>query len=165
MIVAATDKTLGVPSIRKELVGRFGRTDGKALGVALKKALAALIAEQRADFAQIGQSYYAGAASVAGINVRESADAAAQEEELRVKANQGVLQCPWCDAWLDTSDYRFGSHRGGALDDGCEQFEPFDARGGGYVCVARQGGCGRVFYTSYKYNPWETLKRYEQYGH
>ena len=67
--------------------------------------------------------------------------------------------------YLDTSDYRFGSHRGGALDDGCEQFEPFDARGGGYVCVARQGGCGRVFYTSYKYNPWETLKRYEQYGH
>eukprot|EP00041_Stephanoeca_diplocostata_P039932 m.1638173 g.1638173 ORF g.1638173 m.1638173 type:complete len:212 (-) comp27117_c0_seq1:161-796(-) len=153
VIVKDAEKLLGIPTLMKELASRHGRQTTPAFRKVVKRALDKLVSEKRADFSKHGESYFAGKDSVVGIKLRELREKEAVAEANRKEANEGKLRCPWCSALINTTDLTFS----------VDVFEAFDARGAGYTCVPGQQGCGKTFYTSYLYDPWVTLKKYEPY--
>jgi len=134
-ILADADAPIGLPSIKKELIARFGREDSSRFRKSVGTALKALEASNLPNFGKVGGSYHAGADSAVGRRIAEEAAEAKVKEERELA---GHILCPWCQTW----------------NDGLKSWdtEMPDARGSAYTCTApvEEGaqGCTKKFYLS-----------------
>ena len=134
-ILADADAPIGLPSIKKELIARFGREDSSRFRKSVGTALKALEASNLPNFGKVGGSYHAGADSAVGRRIAAEAAEAKVKEERELA---GHILCPWCQTW----------------NDGLKSWdtEMPDARGSAYTCTApvEEGaqGCTKKFYLS-----------------
>ncbi|KAF0699483.1 Aste57867_9953 [Aphanomyces stellatus] len=122
-IVHGATSLVGLPTLKKRLVGEFGMTDSPAFRKNVAKTLVALYG--RSDFGRIGGSFHGGETSE--VFLAATAAQKAAEEEKKMKA-AGLIQCCWCEKWCDVD---------------CFICEDSIARGGKHKC----GQCGRIFWT------------------